>query len=127
MPKRKDERVYIWNDLEGQVMPEVLHAPRTCGDSTGSWPEVHSRIIRYLVRRIVGKPWADHLTLIVAVFTAQRRDVWTVEQALRVLNAGFSSLFSHFQLEHVSQWSIEQHLAPCPRGRFSPEASAGSY
>lgn len=121
MPKRKDERVYTWNDLEGQVTPEVLHAPRTCGDPTGSWPEVHSRIIRYLVRRVVGKPWADHLTLIVAVFTAQRRDVWTVEQALRVLNAGFSSLFSHFQLEHVSQWSIEQHLAPYVRGVVFPQ------
>ncbi len=121
MPKRKDERVYTWNDLEGQVTPEVLHAPRTCGDPTGSWPQVHSRIIRYLVRRVVGKPWADHLTLIVAVFTAQRRDVWTVEQALRVLNAGFSSLFSHFQLEHVSQWSIEQHLAPYVRGVVFPQ------
>jgi hypothetical protein len=121
MPKRKDERVYTWNDLEGQVTPEVLHAPRTCGDPTGSWPQVHSRIIRYLVRRVVGKPWADHLTLIAAVFTAQRRDVWTVEQALRVLNAGFSSLFSHFQLEHVSQWSIEQHLAPYVRGVVFPQ------
>jgi len=116
MPQRKDEHVYTWKDLEGQVAPEVLYAPRTCGDSTGSWPQVHSRIIRYLVRRVVGKPWADHLALIAAVFIAQRRDVWTVEQILRILHPGFSSLFPHFHLEHVSQWRIHQHLAPYVRG-----------
>ncbi len=116
MPWKTDEHVYTWNDLEGKVASEVFCAPRTEGDPTGEWPVVHARVIGYLVRNVLGKPWADHLTLIAAVMSAQRRDVWTVEQVLRTLHPRFSSLFPVFDLDSASQWSIDQHLVPYMRG-----------
>jgi hypothetical protein len=112
MAWKSDKHVYTWNDLEGKINSEVLHAPRTGGDLASEWPGVHARVIGYVVRNVVGKPWADHLTLIAAVSTAQRRDVWTVESTLRMLHARFLSLFSFFELDNVHQWSIDQHLAP---------------
>ncbi len=123
MPWKTDEHVYTWKDLEGKVSPEVLCAPRTGGDATGEWTQVHARIIRYLVRHVVGKPWADYLTLIAAVFTAQRRDVMTVENALKTLHPRFTLLFPLLKLNTVCQWSIDQHLMPYMRGNILPQDS----
>ncbi len=123
MPWKTDEHVYTWKDLEGKVSPEVLCAPRTGGDPTGEWTKVHARIIRYLVRHVVGKPWADYLTLVAAVFTAQRRDVMTVETALKTLHPRFTLLFPLLKLNTVSQWSIDQHLMPYMRGNILPQDS----
>src|SRR5712692_3232754 len=116
MPKKKDDYPYTWNDFEGKIAPEVLCAPRTCGDPSGDWSEVHPRVIGYLMRNVQGKPWADHLTLIAAVLSAQRRDVGTVEVQVRTLHARFSVLFPLFELDNVRQWSIDQHLIPYVRG-----------
>lgn len=117
MPWKTDEYIYTRRDLEGKITQAVLCAPRTGGDLTGNWPEVHSRVIGYVVRNVVGKPWADHLVLIASVLTAQRRDVGTVEGVVKALHARFSSLFSFFELRAVSQWDIYQHLAPYLRGQ----------
>ena len=46
----KTRQIYTWKDLEGRVAPEVFRAPRTCGDLTGEWQEVHSRSIGYVLR-----------------------------------------------------------------------------
>ncbi|HVB59722.1 MAG TPA: hypothetical protein VNE61_00885 [Ktedonobacteraceae bacterium] len=118
---KKDAHVYTWNDLEGKIIPEVLCAPRTGGDSTGEWVGVHARVIGYLVRNVVDKPWADHLTLISSVFTAQRRDVATVINAMRTLHPRFALLFPLFELTSVSQWSVERHLVPYMRGEVLPQ------
>src|SRR5713101_6549155 len=40
---KKDEHAYTWNDLDGHVAPEILCAPRTGSDPTGTWPKVHAR------------------------------------------------------------------------------------
>jgi hypothetical protein len=117
---KKDEHVYTWKDLEHTIAPEVLCAPRTAGDSTGSWRGVHARITGYVARNVVGKPWANHLTLIAAVFAAQRRDVSTVEGIVRMLHTRFSSLFPLFELDDVRQWNIDQHLVPYVRGEVLP-------
>src|SRR5258708_10037183 len=116
MRGKKDAPNYTWNDLEAHVAPEVYCAPRTGGDSPGEWTTVHERVIGYLVRNVVGKPWADHLTLIAAVTTAQRRDVQTVVQHMSVLHARFSVLFSFFRLDDIRHWSINRHLVPYVRG-----------
>lgn len=121
MAWKKDEHVYTWNDLESTIAPEVLYAPRTGGDSTGEWRGVHARVIGYVVRNVVGKPWANHVTLIAAVFAAQRRDVSTVEGIMRMLHARFSSLFPLFELDDVCQWNVDQHLAPYVRGEVLPQ------
>jgi hypothetical protein len=113
---RKDAYPYTWKDLEGQIAPVVLSAPRTGGDPLGEWPGIHARVIGYLVRNVVGKHWADHVTLIAAVHAAQRRDVATVEAIVRTLHVRFLSLFSLFKLSSMSQWNINQHFASYMRG-----------
>src|SRR5579859_2484996 len=121
MAWKKDEHVYTWNDLEGKITPAVLCAPRTAGDPTGEWVGVHARVIGYLVRNVADKPWADHLTLISSVFTAQRRDVATVMNAMRALHPRFALLFPLFELTSVSQWSVDRHLVPYVRGEILPQ------
>ncbi len=50
MAWKSDKHVYTWNDLEGKINSEVLHAPRTGGDLASEWPGVHARVIGYVVR-----------------------------------------------------------------------------
>ena len=116
MARKQDAPIYTWKDLEGQIAPEVFRAPRTCGDPAGSWQGVHSRVIGYLIRNVQGRPWMDHLALIAAVLTAQRRDVWTVALTVLVLHARFSALFSLFELANAGRWNIDQHFVPYVRG-----------
>jgi hypothetical protein len=119
----KTRQIYTWKDLEGRVAPEVFRTPRTCGDLTGEWQEVHSRSIGYVLRNALGTPWADCLTLIAAVLTAQRRDVSTVTNVVQILHARFSFLFPLFELDSVRQWRVEQHLIPYVQGAVSSQDS----
>src|SRR5712691_3476469 len=121
MPWKRDKHPYTWKDLEGHIASKVLSAPRTGGDPAGEWPQVHTRIIGYLLRNALRKPWADQLTLIAAVMTAQRRDVGTVEGMMKVLQPRFALLFQAFELDAVCQWSIGQHLIPYVRGEVLPQ------
>jgi hypothetical protein len=113
---KKDVQAYTWNDLDGHVAPAILCAPRTGSDPAGTWPKVHARVLGYLMRNVRGKPWIDHLALIAAVMTAQRRDAWTVESTLKMLHPRFASLFPLFALDDVRQWTIEPHLVSYLRG-----------
>lgn len=45
---------YPWEQLAGQIVPEVLQAPKTGGDPNGGWPTVHEHVVGYLVRSVVG-------------------------------------------------------------------------
>lgn len=126
MAWKKDTYPYTWKDLERHVAPEVLCAPRTAGDLTNEWPAAHARVIGYLVRNVVGKPWADHLALIAAVMSAQRRDVRTVECAMQTLHPRFVQLFSYFELDDVRHWSIDRHLIPYLRGSVLPEVPSSA-
>ena len=113
---KKDDRAYTWNELAGHVAPEILCVPRTGSVPTGTWPKVHARVLGYVMRNMRGKPWIDHLALIAAVMTAQRRDVGTVEGTLKMLHQRFSCLFPLFALDSMSQWAIEPHLVSYLRG-----------
>src|SRR5437763_15816786 len=123
----KTRQIYTWKDLEGRVAPEVFRAPRTCGDLTGEWQEVHSRSIGYVLRKALGTPWADCLTLIAAVLTAQRRDVSTVTNVVQILHARFSFLFPLFELDSVRQWRVDQHLIPYVQGAVSSHTNLLSH
>lgn len=52
-----------WLGLVGKIAPEVLLAPKTCGDprNKGEWPEVEEQVVAYLENNVVGKPWANQL------------------------------------------------------------------
>jgi hypothetical protein len=109
-----------WQALEGKVAPEGLSAPKTGGDSTGEWPAVHERTLQYLLNRVVGNSWADHLALIAAVLSARRRDVHTVYLRVRGLNARFSALFPSLGLKTVDEWNVDVHLPMYLKGEVSP-------
>jgi hypothetical protein len=71
---------------------------------------VHPRVVGYLERTIVGKPWADHLALAAAVLTAQRCDVATVRYRVQEVHAGFQRLFPAMGLTTMADWHAERHL-----------------
>jgi hypothetical protein len=106
MTEKKTEQFpkYTWQQLEGKVVPEVLFAPKTGGDSTSTWPSVHPRIVRYLLRNVVGKRWIDQLTLVAAVLSAHLRDVQTVHLTIRSLHTRFSAIFPSLGLCCLNQF-----------------------
>src|SRR5262249_34002707 len=116
----RDEEI-SWQDLQDKVASEIIHAPKTGGDLGGGWPQVHRRIIRYLVNRVVGTPWANHLTLIAAVLSARRLDVQTVEQAVWGLHLRFSSIFLALGLKSMTDWKVELHLPLYVKGETVPD------
>jgi hypothetical protein len=101
-----------WLRLAGKIAPEVLQAPRTAGDplAPGDWPDVHSRVVGYLERTIVGRPWADQLALAAAVLTARRCDVATVRYRIQEVHAGFQRLAPTLGLTTMADWHPERHL-----------------
>jgi integrase len=114
---------FTWQCLEGTIAPEVLRAPKTGGDPHGVWPSVHGRIVRYLLRSVAGTPWADHVVLIAAVLSARRRDVSTVEGAVRTFNTRFRLLFQALDLKTVDEWNADRHLPPYLKGEIIVEDS----
>ncbi len=123
MTWKKDEHVYTWQDLEGKIAPEVLFAPKTGGDPQGEWPPVHRRIVQYLLRNVVGTPWANHLALIAAVCSARRQDVQTIRLTIMSLQARFSAIFSACKLQTVEAWKPDLHLPLYLQGEIAPEDS----
>lgn len=121
-PKKGVQNIDVsWQDLEGKVASELIYAPKTGGDPNGGWPHVHGRIVRYIQNRVVGTPWANHLTLIAAVLSARRLDVQTVEQAIWGLHLRFSSIFLALGLKTMSDWKVEHHLPLYIKGETAPD------
>lgn len=112
---------YTWEQLAGQIVPEVLQAPKTGGDPNGGWPPVHEYVVGYLVRSVVGTPWANHLALLAAVLSARQRDVQTVRLAVQTLHPRFKALFSTLGLQTMEEWDPSQYLPPYMQGDLLPK------
>jgi hypothetical protein len=112
---------YTWEQLAGQIAPEVLQAPKTSGDPNGGWPTVHEHVVGYLVRSVVGTPWVNHLALMAAVLAARQRDVQTVKLAVQTLHARFKALFSALGLQTMEEWEPGRYLAAYMQGELLPE------
>ena len=112
-----------WQSLETHIAPEILCAPKTGGDPHGEWTPVHERTVKYLFRNVIGKPWANHLALIAAILSARRRDVWTVEYAVRILHARFSVIFPAFSLQTMDEWKVDHYLPLYLREEVVPQDS----
>lgn len=121
--KKRDEHPVTWESLDGLIVPEILHAPKTGGDPIGGWPQVHERIVRYFLRNVTGTPWTNHLALIVAVLSARRQDVQTVRVTLMTLHARFSDIFSASKLQTMAEWKPDRYLPPYVRGEIVPQDS----
>ncbi len=115
---------YPWEILTGRIAPEVLSAPKTGGDLSGGWLPVHERIVRYLLRHVVGQPWKDHLTLIAAVLSARNRDVSTVELIVQSLQVRFSRLLPALGLKAMDEWNADLHIPKYLKGEVLPEESS---
>ncbi len=119
--KKKEDREAAWLDLAGKIAPEVLCAPKTGGDPHGGWTPVPGLVIGYLLRNVVGSPWADHLALVAAVLSAHNRDVQTVRLTVMSLHARFSALFPALGLTAVDEWRNEIHLPLYLEAKVIPE------
>ena len=84
-----------WHGLRGKIALEVLAAPKTGGDpqNHGYWPEVPQRIVRYLERNVLLRPWANAVALLAAIMMARRFEVSSVLGKIVILHSRFSSLF----------------------------------
>ena len=113
--------------LEGKVAREVLYAPKTGGDlkNKGNFPDIYSRSIGYIVRNVVGKPWADHLVLVAAVLSAQRYDPSTVKGCLYSVNARLTGLFQEMQIETFDEWNAEECMIAYLKGELLPKDTQG--
>lgn len=113
--------------LEGKVAPEVLCAPKTAGDplSNGAFPDIYSRCIGYLVRQVVGKPWADHLTLAAAVLSAQQYDFATIRNCLVSLNARLTDLFREEQSRSFKEWDAQECIVTYLKGELVSKDTPG--
>src|SRR5581483_1986325 len=113
--------------LEGKVAPEVLGAPKTGGDprSNGQWPDIYSRSIGYILRNIVGKPWADHLVLVAAVLSAQRYDPSTVKNCLYSVNARLTALFQEKQIESFDEGDADECMVAYLKGELLSNDTQG--
>ena len=118
--KKKDDRHYTWESLNGMIAPEVLHAPKTGGAPNGEWPIVHERVVQYLLRHVVGTPWANQLALIAAVLFARRLDVQSVYLTLQYLHPRFSAIFAGLGLKAMDEWKNELHLPLYFKGEIAP-------
>src|SRR6266702_69938 len=113
--------------LEGKVAPEVLHAPKTGGDprSNGKFPDIYSRSIGYIMRNVVGKPWADHLVLVTGVLSAQRYDPSTVKNCLYSVNARLTDFFQEKQVRSLDEWDAEECMIAYLKGELLPKDTQG--
>lgn len=113
--------------LEGKVAPEVLSAPKTGGDpsSKSQWPDIYSRSIGYILRNVVGKPWADHLVLVSAVLSAQRYDPSTVKNCLYSVNARLTDFFQEKQIGSFDEWDAEECMVAYLKGELVSKDTQG--
>src|SRR5712692_2567691 len=99
--------VCTWASLEGSIAPEIVLAPKTGGDSQGTWVPVAERAARYLQQRVVGSPWANHLALVAAVMSARRYDVQSVKLVVSRLHSRFKAVFHELALTRMDEWNAE--------------------
>ncbi len=104
-PSNKRQQAWSWQRLEELVSAEVLAAPRV------DWERVDSRCIRYLVQRVTGFPWLDHLAFLTAVLTSYAGlDARTVLAHLQNLHPRWRTLFPAYGLGSVGDWWPAEHI-----------------
>src|SRR6476646_9131335 len=105
-----DDQTDAWQRLAGKISPLILQAPKTGGDPLGKWTKVHDKLVCYLERNALGKPWADHLALITAVMVAHHLQINTILGALRSLNGRWDKLFPSLGLQTLADWEGKKHM-----------------
>jgi integrase len=115
MANEKKSR-YSWEDLKEKFDPLVLQAPKTGGDPYSNDTPVDERVIRYIFRYVVGKPWANHITLAAAVLFARNLDVQSVERFVTSLHLRFSAIFETYGLKSMNEWKVDIHLPAYVKG-----------
>ncbi len=111
-----------WQRLRGRIAQEVLIAPRTCGDpkKQGHWPEVPDRIVSYLERNVVAKPWANVVALLAAIMSARRFEMSSILGKIVILHSRFTSLFPALELTHMEDWHPALHIPIYLRSEVLP-------
>lgn len=107
-----------WQRLAGKVAPEVLMAPKTCGDprNKGEWPEVEEQVVAYIANNVVGKPWADQISLAALVMTARRRQANTVLNMVGSVSPRLADLFPVLGCESIQDWNPTEAFKVYLRG-----------
>jgi hypothetical protein len=122
---KSNELIEPWSRLNGKISDCILIAPKTGGDPSGNWLKVHNRVVTYLEKSVVGKLWLNHLALIAAVMTAQRRQVSTVLSTITVINCRFCELFPALGLLAMDSWNVEIHMPMYLKGDVLPKDKRG--
>jgi integrase len=100
-------QIDAWFRLAGKISPLILQAPKTGADPLGNWDKVHDRLVRYLERNVISKPWANHLALATAVLAAHKIDVHTINGLLISQHARWTALFPVLGLQTPADWTVD--------------------
>lgn len=114
-----------WRRLRGRIAQEVLIAPRTGGDpkNQGHRPEVPRRIVSYLERNVLAKPWTDAMALLVLIMVARRFEMTSILHKISTLHLRFTSLFSVLGLERIEDWDPARHIPKYLKAEVLPDDS----
>lgn len=114
-----------WQRLAGKIAPEVLTAPKTCGDprNKGEWPEVEESIVTYLEKNVVGQPWTNPLALAALVLTARRRQTNTVLNVLNTVSPRLSDLLPLLECQSITEWNPTEVFKVYLSGEVLPDHS----
>ncbi len=114
---------WTWAGLEGSIAPEIVRAPKTCGDTQGTWPSVYWQNIRYIQHTLAGSPWANQLALVAAVMSARRYDARSVKLVMCRLHGRFTLLFKELALRQMNEWNAEQFFPSYLKGEVLAQDS----
>jgi hypothetical protein len=112
-----------WQRLRGRIAYEVFTAPKTGGDTNnqGHWPTVPHRIVSYLERNVLPKPWANVAALLAAIMIARRFEVSSVAVKIVVLHCRFGALFPRLGLVRMGDWDPATHIPMYLSAEVLPE------
>ena len=112
-----------WQRLRGRIAPEVLMARRTGADpnNQGQWPEVPHRIVGYLERNVLSKPWANAAAFLATIMIARRFEMSSVLGKIVILHCRFTSLFPRLGLARMEDWDPAQHIPMYLKAEVLPD------
>jgi hypothetical protein len=101
-----------WQQLKGKISEDVFAAPKTVGDPMhlDTRAQLDERVIKYLEKESVGRPWGNQLTLAAAIMAAHHLDAGSLILHIRTLNTYFKETFDILKLRKMTDWNPEPHI-----------------
>ncbi|HDX9681253.1 TPA: site-specific integrase [Bacillus cereus] len=111
----------FYEQLLGKVDEQLLHF-RDARDIF-ILDKMNERYLNYYINYVVGKPWNNHILLIMIVYREKNLDVKTIEKVINIINSRLRNLFDYFHLTGMTDLNIETHMYQYFKGEIFEEHS----